>query len=78
MFLSFGVFTIDSLLSLTDGNLKVERISKAHKLLTMAATAVRRRTARLGTKVPALLPPVLGSMVLQSSVSHLEEKEGLW
>ena len=63
-------------MSLTDGKLKVEGTSRAHKLLTMAATAVRRR-ARLGTRDTALLPPVLGSMVLQSSVSHLEEKEGL-
>ena len=45
---------------------------KVHKLNQAMTATIARRTVRAGTKVLALFPGVLGSIVLQSLVVHLE------
>ena len=51
----------------------MELLPRAHKLLVVKMATVVRSRVRVGIRVLALL---LGSIVLQLSVSHLE-KEGL-
>ena len=49
---------------------------KVHKLNQAMTATIARRTVRAGTKVRALFPGVLGSIVLQSLVVHLEREWG--